>query len=126
MQIQNTRRTPTLHYTKDRTPSPKIKNCFVLDLYRGFYRHKGVLEDETSPRIENRHVGPPNCRGISAFAAFSRQNQGVKSLVLARNVSWLRGPSCYIRFWVYSSGSSSDVRKGLGSMHLLDVPLLGL
>ena len=43
-------RTPTL---KHRNPSlkskttPKIKNCFILDLCRGIYRLRRLLEDET-------------------------------------------------------------------------------
>ena len=68
--------------TQPNSPSPPISG-----LFRGFYRHTRVLEDETSPRVENRHVGPPNCRRSQAFAAFSWQNQGLRSLVLARNFS---------------------------------------
>jgi len=53
--------------------SPKIKNCLVLDLYRGIYRQMYLLEDETGPRVENRRVAPPNCRGNTAIVADPRQ-----------------------------------------------------
>ena len=109
-----------IHYPKDRKPSLKLKTSLVLGLYRGFYRHTGVLEDETGPCVEDRRVVPPNCRGFTAIVADPRQNQGVNSLVLARILPLLRGPSWYIPIMVFSPEYSSDVRKGLGSMHLLD------
>ena len=71
-------------------------------------------------------MAPPQGRGFAAIAADPRQNQGQKSLVLVRESVALRGPSWYIQFLVISPEYSSDVSKGLGSMHLLDVPLLGL
>ena len=103
-----------------------MKTARALALCRSIYRQKKAPEDETGPRVENRRVSPQKCRGISGIAAFLRQNQGVKSLILARNISRLRGPSWYIPFLVIWSADPSDVRKRLDSMYLLDNPLLGL
>ena len=47
--------------------TPKIKNCLILDLYRGIYRQIQLLEDETGPSVENRRVAPPHCRGSAAI-----------------------------------------------------------
>jgi len=60
------------------------------------------------------------------IAADPRQNQGIISLVLARIFPLLQGPSWYIPILVFSPEYSSDVRKDLDSLHLLEVPLLGL
>ena len=87
---------------KSKTP-PKIKNCFVLGLCRGLYKHR------------THH-----------WAADPWQNQGIFSLVLARIFLWLSGSSWYILFLVILPEYSSDVRSSLGSTYLLDVPLLGL
>ena len=121
-----------LHYTKTQKlllkskTSPKIKNCFVLDLYRGIYRHMSLLEDETGPRVENRRVAPPLSRGSAAITADPRPNQGVISLVLVRGCVVALGASWYILFLVISPEYSSDVSKGLGSTYLLENSLLGL
>ena len=103
-----------------------MKAAPVLAECRGIYRHRNPLEDETRPRVENRRVPPYYCRGNAGIAAFSQQYQGLRSLVFGEWFPSLLGPSWYIQFRVFSPGYSSDVRKGLGSMHLLDVPLLGL
>jgi len=60
------------------------------------------------------------------IAADSRQYQGVSSLVLVRGRATLRGPSWCIQFLVYSAESSSNMRKSLDSMHLLEISMLGL
>ena len=83
----------------------------------------GLLEDETRSRVEDRRVAPPPCRGNAASATFPRQHQGPRSLVLVRGCAALRGPSRYTPNRVFSSLYSSDVRKGLGSMYLLEDPL---
>ena len=61
-----------------------------------------------------------------AIAAFSRQYQGPRSLVFASGSPLVLAASWYISFLVISPEYSSDVRKGLVSMHLLEAPLLGL
>ena len=127
MQIQNTRRrTSTLHYTKDRKPSLKSKTACVQGKPYSIYRQRGLLEDETGPRVEDRRVAPPFCRGNAVIAAFPRQYQGQKSLVLPSASPSLLGLSWYILFLVFLAGYSSDMRKGLNSMHLLEIPLLGV
>ena len=85
-----------------------------------------IPEDETGPRVKNRRVAPLMGRGSVALAADPRQNQGDNSLVLVPGTVRLRGASWSILFLVISSAYSSDVRKRLGSMNLLDNPLLGL
>jgi len=83
-------------------------------------------EDETGPRVENRRVAPLTSRGSAAIAADPRPNQGENSLVLVRGSVGLLGASWYIPFRVIPSADLSDMRKRLGSMYLLDNPLLGL
>ena len=83
-------------------------------------------EDETGPRVENRRVAPLPCRGNAAIAAFPRQYQGARSLVFVRLFLWLRELSGYIPFLVFAPEYSSDMRRSLGSMYLLENPLLGL
>ena len=85
-----------------------------------------IPEDETGPRVENRRVAPLTNHGSAAFAADPRQNQGGNSLVLVRGSVGLRDASWYIPSRVISSADPSDVRKRLGSLYLLDNPLLGL
>ena len=117
-----------LRYTtlKDRK-SNLIPNLLAFfGLCRGIYRQKRVLEDETRPRVDDRRVAPSYGRENVAIAAFPRPSQGLKSLVFGERFPSLLRPSWYTWFRVYSSGFSSDVRKGLGSMHLLEVLLLGL
>ena len=77
-------------------------------------------------RVEDRRVASPHCHENMAIAAFSWQYQGPRSLVLVRGFATLWGPSRYAQIRVFSSIYSSDVRKGLGSMHLLEAPLLDL
>ena len=84
------------------------------------------MEDETGPRVENRRVAPPYCRGSTAIATDLRQYQGQKSLVLVQGCVSFLGLSWYIWFQVYSAESLSNMRKSLDSMHLLEVLLLGL
>ena len=96
-----------------------MKTTRVLATYRGFYRHRKPLKDETGPRVENRRV-------LHSIAAFPRQYQGLRSLVFVRTFLWLPGPSWYIPFLVISPEHSSDVRRSLDSTYLLDDPLLGL
>ena len=53
-----------------------MKTACVLAKYRGLYRHRSILEDETGPRVKNPHEstrGPTNgprirrfCRGSAA------------------------------------------------------------
>ena len=71
-------------------------------------------------------MDPPKGRENAAIAAFLQQYQGPKSPILVRGFVALQGPSRYAQIRVFSSGYSSDVRKGLGSMYLLKAPLLGL
>ena len=97
-----------------------------MGLCRGFYRHKGLLEDETGPRVENQLMAPPNCHETAAIAVDPRQYQGQKSLVLVRGPAALLGSSWYIPILVFLPEYSSNMRKGLDSMHLLEIPLLGL
>ena len=85
-----------------------------------------IPEDETGPRVENRRVAPLLCRENAAIDAFSRQCQGGRSLDFVRGSLWLRECSGYILFLVISPEYSSDMRRSLGSMNLLDNPLLGL
>jgi len=117
-----------LHYTalKDRKPSLNPKTACVPTSTELFIGEKGLLEDETEPRVEDLRVAPPYCRGNAAIAAFSRLYQGLGSLVFGEWFLSLLGPSWYTPFRVFSSVYSSDVRKGLGSMYLLEDPLLGL
>ena len=115
-----------LHYTKHRNPSLKSKTAFVSAKPCSIYRQREVPEDETRPRVEHQRVAPPDCHENVAIAAFLWQYQGLSSLVLVRRCTVLRGPSRYAPIRVYSSGSSSDVRKGLGSMYLLEISLLDL
>jgi len=91
-----------------------------------FYRRKKTLEGETRPRVENQRVGPPHCHGNAAIAMFLWQFQGPRSLVLVRKLVALRGPSTYAQICLISSRFASDTHKGLGSIHLLETPLLGL
>jgi len=62
-----------LHYTKDRKPSLKIKNCIISGLCRGLYRRRRVLEDETVPRVEDRRVAPPNYHENAAITPDLRE-----------------------------------------------------
>ena len=63
---------------------------------------------------------------LHPIAAKTRQYQGHKSLVLASASPSLIELSWYILFLVFLAGYSSDMSKGLDSMHLLEVPLLSL
>ena len=83
-------------------------------------------EDETGPRVENRRVALYYCRGSASIAADPRQYQGLTSLVFVRLFLWLGELSGYIPFLVFAPEYSSDKRRSLGSMHLLENPLLGL
>ena len=65
-------------------------------------------------------------RGPTMGPAFPRQYQGPRSLILVRGFVSIRGPSRYAQIRLISSRFASDTRKGLGSMHLLQTPLLGL
>ena len=106
---------------RDRTKSACVsaKPCHI-------YRQKEVPENETMPRVENRCVGSLNCCRNASIAAFSRQYQGPRSLILVRGFAALREPSRYAQIRVFSSIYSSDVRKGQDSMYLLEDLLLGL
>ena len=94
--------------------------------YRGIYRRRNPLEDETGPRVENRRVAPLHFRENATIAAFPRQYQGLRSLVFVSGSPLVLAASWYIPFLVISPEYSSDVRKSLGSSYLLDDPLLGL
>ena len=83
-------------------------------------------KDETGPRVKNRRVAPLTGRRFAARAADPRPNQGENSLVLVQGSVELLGASWYTPFLVISFPNSSDMRKRLGSMYLLDNPLLGL
>ena len=112
-----------LHYPKTQKLLLKSKTACALANYRGIYRHMRVLEDETGPRVEDRRVAPPDCRGSAAITADPRQYQGQKSLVLVRESMTFRGASWYIPILVISPDYSSDVSKGLGSTYLLEKSL---
>ena len=103
-----------------------MKTPLGLGHCRAIYRLQKALEDETGPRVENRRVAPLECRGSARLAADPRQSQGDGSLDFVRASLWLRECSGYIRFQVILSADSSDMRRRLGSMYLLDNPLLGL
>ena len=116
-----------------------MKTPRALALCRAIYRHRKPPEDETGPRVEidawlhsiafpveNRRVAPLYCRGNAAVAAFPRQYQGLRSLVFVSGSPLVLAASWYVPFLVFSSEYSSDVRKSLDSMYLLDDPLLGL
>ena len=74
-----------LHYPKTKKKNQKLllktKTACVLAKYRGIYRHRKSLEDETRSRVENRRVAP---------LKFPRQYQGLRSLVFVRIFLWLR------------------------------------
>jgi len=78
------------------------------------------------PRVKNRRVAPLECRGSARIAADQRQFQRVGSLDFVRRSLWLRECSGYIQFLVIVPEYSSDKRRSLGSMHVLENPLLGL
>ena len=105
-----------LYYTKTWKKNQKLllkmKTARALVKYRGLYRHRNILDDETGPRVENRRVAPPN--------------QGDISLVLVRGSVLTLEASWYILCRVISSEYSSDVCKSLDSTYLLNDPLLGL
>ena len=115
-----------LKHRKNQKLLLKTKTACALGLCRSIYRRKTLPEDETGPRVENRRVAPYYCRGSARIAADTRQSQGLRSLVFVILFLWLRGASRYIQFLVISSAYSSDMRRSLRSMNLLDNPWLGL
>ena len=65
MKIQKERKEKKNTYTKREKTEPNSKSACVSAHCMAIYRQTKDLEDETRPRVENQHVGPPLCR-ISA------------------------------------------------------------
>ena len=117
------------NYTKSllkSAPTPKNEDSCALGHFRGIYRPQMLPEDETGPRVKNRRVAPLPCRRNAAIAAFPRQYQGPRSLGLVCGFASLWRPSRYTQNQLFPSRFASNTRKGLGSMHHLETPLLGL
>ena len=88
-------------YNQKRETQPNSKSDCVSSLYRGFYRQRRVLENETRQLVEDRRVAPPNCRGNVAIAAFLRQYLGPRSLVLPQKRNNSRVPAAI--WWGHAS-----------------------
>ena len=125
IQIQKKRKEEHLHYPtlKHRNPSLKSKTASFWTSTGVFI---GIREFQKRRRSHASKINAWAHQLAVESQHFLRQNQGLRSLVLVRGCAMLRGPSWYIRFRVYSSESSSNMRKSLNSMHLLEVPLLVL
>ena len=104
---------------KLKTP-PKIKKLLALWPTKGLFIGIGGFWKTRRGHASKIDAWPHH------RTADLRPNQGVSSLVLVRGCVVALGASWYIPILVISPEYSSNVRKSLGSMYLLEDPLLGL